>query len=63
MHVQERRRLPGLTPQVLTDYIELSIGGTLTVRGVGARTLRYDLRSDDVVKPEVLTGTDGRCVS
>ena len=38
----------GLTPPVLTDYIELSIGGTLSVGGIGGATHRYGVQVDSV---------------
>src|SRR6185437_1701295 len=46
-----------LTPSVLTDYLGLSIGGTLTVGGIGGRTPRFGFQSDNVVSMEVVTGT------
>jgi cytokinin dehydrogenase len=46
----------GLTPPVLTDYLDLSIGGTLAVGGVGATTARYGMQSDNVVELDVVTG-------
>lgn len=46
----------GLAPPVLTDYLELSIGGTLVVGGVGATTSRRGLQSDNVSEMEVVTG-------
>lgn len=52
----------GLTPPVLTDYLALSVGGTLVIGGVGATTSRHGLQSDNVVEMEVATG-DGRLVT
>ena len=46
----------GLTPPVLTDYIELSIGGTLSVGGIGGATHRYGVQVDNVWELEVVTG-------
>lgn len=46
----------GLTPPVLTDYIELSIGGTLTVGGIGGATHRYGVQADNVWELQVVTG-------
>lgn len=46
----------GLTPPVLTDYLELSVGGTLVVGGVGGTTSRYGVQSDNVLELEVVTG-------
>ncbi|WP_414588085.1 FAD-binding protein [Scytonema sp. PCC 10023] len=51
----------GLTPPVLTDYIELSIGGTLSVGGIGGTTPRYGVQVDNVLEVNyptpILTGT------
>ena len=47
----------GLTPPVLTDYIELSIGGTLSVGGIGGATHRYGVQVDNVLELKVITGT------
>lgn len=49
----------GLTPPVLTNYLDLSVGGTLTVGGIGGTTHRYGLQTDHVLELEVVTG-DGR---
>ncbi len=46
----------GLTPPVLTDYLELSVGGTLVVGGVGGTTSQYGMQSDNVLELEVVTG-------
>ena len=46
----------GLTPPVLTDYIELSIGGTLAVGGIGGVTHRYGVQVDNVWELQVITG-------
>jgi cytokinin dehydrogenase len=45
-----------LTPPVLTDYIELSIGGTLTVGGIGGTSHRYGVQVDNVLELWVVTG-------
>jgi hypothetical protein len=45
-----------LTPPVLTDYIELSVGGTLSVGGVGGASHRYGAQVDNVLELEVVTG-------
>ena len=47
----------GKTPPVLTDYLELSVGGTLVVGGVGGTTSRYGVQSDNVIAMDVVTGT------
>jgi cytokinin dehydrogenase len=46
----------GKTPPVLTDYLELSVGGTLTVGGVGGTTSAFGVQSDNVIDMEVVTG-------
>ncbi len=46
----------GLTPPVLTDYVELSIGGTLSVGGIGGATHRYGVQVDNVWELQVVTG-------
>jgi cytokinin dehydrogenase len=46
----------GLTPPVLADYLRLSVGGTLTVGGVGAMTARHGLQADNVLELDVVTG-------
>jgi cytokinin dehydrogenase len=46
----------GLTPPVLTDYLELSVGGTLVVGGVGGTTSRFGMQSDNVLELDVVTG-------
>ncbi len=46
----------GLTPPVLTDYLELSVGGTLAVGGIGGTTSRHGMQSDNVLALEVVTG-------
>ncbi|MGQ0840048.1 FAD-binding protein [Actinokineospora sp.] len=46
----------GLTPPVLTDYLELSVGGTIAVGGIGGTTYRYGMQSDIIEEMEVVTG-------
>jgi cytokinin dehydrogenase len=47
----------GLTPPVLAEYLELSVGGTLVVGGVGGTSSRYGVQSDNVLELDVITGT------
>ncbi len=47
----------GLTPPVMTDYVGLSVGGTLSVGGIGGATQRHGLQVDTVQQVEVVTGT------
>jgi FAD/FMN-containing dehydrogenase len=49
----------GLTPPVLTNYLDLSVGGTLAVGGIGGTTWRHGLQTDNVLALTVVTG-DGR---
>ena len=52
-----RQTLPkGLAPTVLNDYIELSIGGTLSVGGVGSQSFRRGAQVDNVLELTVVTG-------
>ncbi|HEY6709589.1 MAG TPA: FAD-binding protein [Actinomycetota bacterium] len=46
----------GRTPPVLTDYLDLSVGGTLAVGGVGSATSRLGVMSDHVLELQVVTG-------
>ncbi|MFO7563395.1 MAG: FAD-binding protein [Enhygromyxa sp.] len=47
----------GLTPKVLTDYIGLSVGGTLSVGGIGGSSFRFGSQTDQVRELTVVTGT------
>jgi hypothetical protein len=44
------------TPPTLTDYVNLSIGGTLSVGGIGGQTFRHGFQVDNVLELEVVTG-------
>jgi cytokinin dehydrogenase len=46
----------GLTPPVLTDFIWLTVGGTLSVGGIGAASFRHGLQIDNVLELQVVTG-------
>ena len=50
----------GLTPPVLTDYLELSVGGTLAVGGLGGTSHHHGTQVDNVLRLEVVTGTGER---
>jgi cytokinin dehydrogenase len=51
------RTLPErLTPPVLTNYLDLSVGGTLSVGGIGGATHKYGMQTDNVLELEVVTG-------
>ncbi|MFH8369975.1 FAD-binding protein [Streptomyces sp. NPDC018031] len=47
----------GRTPPVLTDYLGTSVGGTLSVGGIGGTSHRYGLQTDCVLSLDVVTGT------
>ena len=49
----------GLTPPVLTNYLGLSVGGTLAVGGIGAMSSRHGMQTDHLIELDVVTG-DGR---
>ncbi|MBL9022677.1 MAG: FAD-binding protein [Myxococcales bacterium] len=51
----------GLTPPVLTDYLDLSVGGTLSVGGIGGATNLNGVQIDNVIELEVVTG-EGKLV-
>ncbi|MBC8071249.1 MAG: FAD-binding protein, partial [Deltaproteobacteria bacterium] len=50
----------GLTPPVLTDYLDLTVGGTLSVGGVGGQSFAHGLQVDNVSELEVVTGAGRR---
>lgn len=47
----------GLAPPVVTDWLEPTLGGTLSAGGVGAQSFRHGLQADEAVS---LTVVDGR---
>lgn len=46
----------GLVPPTLTGYLGLSVGGTLSVGGIGAESFRKGVQADNVLELEVVTG-------
>ncbi|AKT38050.1 FAD-binding protein [Chondromyces crocatus] len=46
----------GKSPPLLTDFIELSVGGTLAVGGIGGQAFRHGLLVDNVLELQVVTG-------
>lgn len=46
----------GLTPPTLVDFLELSIGGTLSLGGIGSQAFRYGPHVDNVLQLQVVTG-------
>ena len=49
----------GLTPPVLTNYLELSVGGTLAIGAIGGTTSRWGMQTDNVLELTVVTGDGG----
>ena len=52
----------GRFPPAVPDYLDLSVGGTLAVGGVGARISAFGAQTDNVVELQVVTG-DGEEVT
>jgi cytokinin dehydrogenase len=52
----------GLTPPVIPDYLELSVGGTLSIGGISLTTYRFGAQVDNVESLQVVTG-DGKVVT
>jgi FAD/FMN-containing dehydrogenase len=46
----------GLTPPVFPDYIELSVGGTLSAGGIGGASSHFGAQVDTVTALQVVTG-------
>ena len=46
----------GLTPPVLTNYLGLSVGGTIAVGGIGAASSHHGMQTDNVIALDVVTG-------
>lgn len=46
----------GLTPPVLTDYMGLSVGGTLSTGGIGGAAQHFGVQTDTVRELQVVTG-------
>ncbi|MEV7614095.1 FAD-binding protein [Streptomyces sp. NPDC089799] len=52
-----RATLPlGLTPPAFTDFLELSVGGTLSAGGLGGQIGRFGTQVDNVLELQVVTG-------
>jgi cytokinin dehydrogenase len=52
----------GLTPPTLVDFLELTVGGTLSLGGIGSQAFRHGPQVDNVLEVEVVTG-EGQLVS
>lgn len=46
----------GKSPPTLTDLVDLSVGGTLSVGGIGGQAFRHGLQVDNVLELQVVTG-------
>ena len=46
----------GLTPPILVDFLELTIGGTLSLGGIGSQAFRFGAQVDNVIELQVVTG-------
>lgn len=47
----------GLTPVSWTDYLYLTVGGTLSNGGISGQTFRYGPQITNVLEMDVITGT------
>jgi cytokinin dehydrogenase len=47
----------GLTPRVITKFLGLTVGGTLSIGGVGVASLRHGAQVDQALALQVVTGT------
>ena len=52
----------GLTPPTLVDFLELTVGGTLSLGGIGSQSFRFGAQVDNVLELQVVTG-EGKLVS
>jgi cytokinin dehydrogenase len=57
--VLEATLAKGLVPPVLTNYLGLSVGGTLAIGGIGGSSSRHGLLTDQAIELDVVTG-EGR---
>src|SRR5206468_3223190 len=53
--VVERTAPEGLSPPVLPDFVQLSVGGTLSVGGIGGASFRWGAQTDHVLALDVVT--------
>lgn len=51
-----------LAPRVLTNNLGVTIGGTLSIAGIGVASFRYGSQGDNVTEMDVVTG-DGKLVT
>jgi FAD/FMN-containing dehydrogenase len=52
----------GFIPPVLTNNLGVTVGGTLSVAGLGVASYRYGAQADNVLELEVVTGAGDRVV-
>jgi len=52
----ERGILQGLIPPVLTNNLDVTVGGTLSVAGLGISSFKYGTQGDNCLALEVVTG-------
>ncbi len=52
----------GLVPPVLTNNLAVTVGGTLSMAGIGVASFKYGSQGDNVVEIDVVTG-DGEVVT
>ena len=50
----------GLAPPVLTNNLDVTVGGTLSVAGIGVASFRHGTQGDQVVELDVVTGAGER---
>ncbi|WP_247830286.1 FAD-binding protein [Bradyrhizobium sp. 200] len=55
-YLQDATLAQGLTPPVLTNYLGLSVGGTVAVGGIGGASSRHGMQTDNVIALDVVTG-------
>jgi len=46
----------GLTPPTLVDFLELTVGGTVSLGGIGSQAFRFGPNVDNVLELQVVTG-------
>lgn len=51
-----------LIPPVLTDHTKLTVGGTLSIGGIGGTSYRYGVQIDNVLELQVVTG-EGKVIT
>lgn len=52
----------GLTPPTLVDFLELSVGGTVSLGGIGSQAFRFGPNVDNILELQVVTG-EGELIS